>query len=338
MPSPRLPAFAAALLLLTACSASATPAPASNAPAPASTAPASASNAPASNAPASTAPAPSTAPTPGATPPKPTEVPKPTPAANVHAVIRAETTQALSPQYTFASAPVLVVTDDGRAITMGATPAIYPPALLPGLLEQKISAGGVAKLLTAARAAGLLGTTTDFTSGAPLAGGVMAHLTITDGGTTWELTGSVGAAGACTAATTGCAMPKAGTPDAFAWFWNGLQDLATWMGADLGSAAAPYPGTGYRILVGPPPTDTMPGLAVLTWPLKDKPLSSFGTAFSLAGFHCGVVTGDDALRLRPLFEQAKTISAWVDDPTQSATRSVIARQVLPGDPDPCTGS
>jgi hypothetical protein len=250
-------------------------------------------------------------------------------------VIRAETTQAISPLYTFAQVPNLVVTDGGRAIQPGPQVAMYPPPLLPAALDQAISPAGTQKLLDAARAAGLLTGTSDFTGGAPMPGGPVAQLTIVDGGKTSHLTGPATLDGACTAAQPACPMPKPGTPEAFAWYWGGLQDLGTWLGPELSAEARPYVGNGYRVLVGPPPQDAIPGNPVMVWPLTDTPLATYGTEYSLAGYRCGVSTGADAALLRPQFTRANTLTAWVDDPKQNATRSIVARQVLPGDGDPC---
>jgi hypothetical protein len=312
-----------AALAAGACTGGSTPAPTSTA------------------SPAASAAAPATpaAPTPVATPPAPTPVESATPAPAVTSVvIRASTTQALAPQYLFTNMPMLVVTADGRALTQGAVPRVFPGPLLPAVLERQITPAGVQKLVAAARAAGLLSPDADFTGGAMVAGGMLGQLTIVADGTTYHLTGPVDGNPPCTAAQATCAVPEKATAAAYLWFWNGLADLSSWLGSDLSQASAPYVPTSYAILVGPPPNDVQPGNVIATWPLKDQPLAGFGQPYVMGGFRCGTVTGDAAAQLRPALEQANQQTAWVDDPTQSATRSILVRPIVPGDGDYCTGA
>ncbi len=312
----------AAVLALGACAGGATPAATQRPVAPSA---------------APTGPVPSVSPpAPTATPPAPTpvETPGPTPSA-AGVVLRATTTQALSPEFLFASLPLLVITADGRALTPAAQVAIYPGPLLPGVQEQTITPAGIARVVEAARAAGLLGAVGDFSGGAALPGAAVARLTIVADGTTYELSGPIGGAAACSAAQAGCPVPDPGTPAAFEWLWNGLTDLQGWLGSDLAPSARPFVAPAYGILVGPPPSDAMPGNPIRTWPLKDQPLAAFGAPFAIATFRCGSVTGDAATQLRPALEAANQLTAWVDDPSQSATRSVVVRPILPGDGDPC---
>ncbi len=267
--------------------------------------------------------------------PSPTAVPVPStvPAGSAHVIISASTTQALAPQHTFAQEPIVAITDDGRAIRPGPQDAIYPGPLLPNLQQRAISKAGVDRLRDAARAAGLLGTATDFGGGAVAPGGVTARLIIVADGTTHELIGSPTTPAACTAAQAGCAMPQAGTPAAFAWYWGGLQDLEGWLGADVASES-PYVAEAYALLVGPPP-DALAGAIVMTWPLPGLPLATLGSAGPLSGWRCATISGADASAARPSLAKANALTPWVDSPTQNATRSLIVRPLMPGEPDPC---
>ena len=56
----------------------------------------------------------------------------------------------------FSRAPLLLVTGDGRVITEGPVPAIYPGPLLPNLVERTITEDGVQTLLAKADELGLL--------------------------------------------------------------------------------------------------------------------------------------------------------------------------------------
>jgi hypothetical protein len=56
----------------------------------------------------------------------------------------------------FTQPPTLLISGDGRAITQGAVPAIYPGPLLPALVERTISEDGIQTLLAKADELGLL--------------------------------------------------------------------------------------------------------------------------------------------------------------------------------------
>jgi hypothetical protein len=50
-------------------------------------------------------------------------------------------------EYTFMDLPILLVTGDGRVITQGPVPAIYPGALLPNVQQRTITEAGIQALL-----------------------------------------------------------------------------------------------------------------------------------------------------------------------------------------------
>ena len=56
----------------------------------------------------------------------------------------------------FTQPPTLLISGDGRAITQGAVPAIYPGPLLPALVERTITEDGIQTLLAKADELGLL--------------------------------------------------------------------------------------------------------------------------------------------------------------------------------------
>jgi hypothetical protein len=64
-----------------------------------------------------------------------------------------------TPEMTFARAPLLLITGDGRAISEGPVPAIYPGPLLPNLTERTITEDGIQTLLAKADELGLLADT-----------------------------------------------------------------------------------------------------------------------------------------------------------------------------------
>jgi hypothetical protein len=64
-----------------------------------------------------------------------------------------------TPEMLFSRAPLLLITGDGRVITEGPVPAIYPGPLLPNLIERSITEAGIQALLAKADELGLLADT-----------------------------------------------------------------------------------------------------------------------------------------------------------------------------------
>lgn len=89
------------------------------------------------------------------------------------------------PEATFASAPRLLVTGDGRVIQGGPVIAIYPGPLLPNLLERPITEAGIQRLITLADEHGLLADVT-YTQPGNIADAADTVVTITVGGSTFE--------------------------------------------------------------------------------------------------------------------------------------------------------
>ncbi len=58
--------------------------------------------------------------------------------------------------FAFVNVPVALITGDGRSLTAGPVPAIYPGPLLPNILQRSISPAGVQQLLAEADELGLL--------------------------------------------------------------------------------------------------------------------------------------------------------------------------------------
>ncbi|HXG25873.1 MAG TPA: hypothetical protein VNL94_03355, partial [Candidatus Binatia bacterium] len=97
--------------------------------------------------------------------PSQSPTPEPSPPADARVRLRVTAVQALPPPATFNWLPSIVITLDGRVLTAGAVPAIFPGPLVNPIVERQISAAGWARVVEAARAAGLLGGASDFTGG-----------------------------------------------------------------------------------------------------------------------------------------------------------------------------
>ena len=241
--------------------------------------------------------------------------------------LRATVTQAIPPLDLFANRPMLVITGDGIAVTEGPVPAIFPGPLHPNLVGRQLTGAGQARIVQAARDLGLLSGPTDFSGGGMVMGGVTGHIVLTVDGVLVELTGDPAAQIVCV--TTPC-EPEPGTPEAFGELWRHLQDLSSWLGAELGPEA-PYVPAAYAILVGAPPTPE-PGLpqAPADWPLE-QPLATFGGPVANGTARCGTVSGADADALRPALQAANQLTFWTQDPEASAAFGLTVRPMVPGE-------
>jgi hypothetical protein len=262
----------------------------------------------------------------------PSPEPSSSPAATT-SVIRASWTQALPPRALFGNVPVTVVTSDGRVLTQGPIPEIYPGPLVAPILERSISPKGVAALLQAAKDAGILRQDGDFTGGALPPGAAAGRLQVVADGVSYDIVGNTGAAAPCPQGGA-CPAPVPGTPAAFATFWSRLLDMGSWLGPELGPEG-PHAPTAYAIIVGPPP-EAWAGATPLVWPVTEPALDAFGKPVrGELATRCGTADGDLAAALRPLFAQATQLTPFVATASASATHGLTVRPLLPGDEDPC---
>jgi hypothetical protein len=262
----------------------------------------------------------------------PSPSPEPSPPAGAAFLLRVTAVQALPPQATFGWLPTVLITLDGRVLTGGAVPAIFPGPLVNPIVERRLTPAGWAKLVEAARAAGLLGAATDFTGGQMPPGSIVSRLEIVAGGRLFELTGDASRIMVCI--TTPC-EPQPGSPEAFGGFVNRLTDLSSLVGDQIGPEAM-YAPLGYAIIAGPPPDQQGLDQPILPWPLADG-LAAFGKPLlDGSGARCGTVTGDAAAAVRPALAAANQLTRW-RDPVDGTLHGLIVRPLLPGDTDPCEG-
>ena len=258
--------------------------------------------------------------------------PQPPAPAGARFLLRVTQVQALPPQATFGWLPSVLITLDGRVLSGGAVPAIFPGPLVNPIVERRLTPAGWAKIVEAARTAGLLSGATDFTGGQMPPGSMASRLEIAAGGRMYELTGDASRIMVCI--TTPC-EPQPGTPEAFGGFLNRLTDLGSLVGDQLGKEA-PYVPTGYTIVAGPPPDQQGLEQPILPWPLPAS-FATFGLPLADgSGGRCGTVAGDAAAALRPALAAANQLTRW-RDPADGSLRGFIVRPLLPGDEDPCLG-
>jgi hypothetical protein len=268
----------------------------------------------------------------GTSGPSPSPSPEPTAPGDAAALLRVTTTQAIPPLDRFGSIPMIVVTLDGRVLSGGAVPAIFPGPLVMPVIERKVTPAGWSKIVAAARAAGLLSGQRDFSGGALAPGSVAARLEIVADGRVYDLTGDPSRFIVCVKAP---CLPAPGTPEAFGTFLANLQSLDSWLAGDLGQQAG-YAPTTYALLVGPPPDQQGLEQPILPWPLAGG-LAAFGKPLADgSGRRCGVTSAEDAAALRPAFGAANQLTRW-RDPVDTALRGVVVQPLLPGDADPCGG-
>ena len=263
----------------------------------------------------------------------PSPSPQPDPPAGAAFRLRVTQVQALPPGATFSLTPQVLVTLDGRVLQGGAVPAIFPGPLVMPILERQISPAGWARLVDAARSAGLLGVNRDFTGGQMPPGSAATRLELVADGRMYDLLGDSSRQIVCVTAP--CVAP-AGTPEAFAGFVNGLWDLAPVVGAENLGPDLPHNPAGYAVMVGPKPDDQGLPQPAIAWPL-DGGFAAFGKPLADgSGGRCGTVTGADLGLVRPAFVAATQITSW-RDPVDNTLHGLVVRPLLPGDGDPCAG-
>jgi hypothetical protein len=262
----------------------------------------------------------------------PTPTPEPTPPADAGFLLRVTVVQALPPQVTFGWRPTLLITLDGRVLTAGAVPAIFPGPLVNPIVERKLTPAGWSTIVAAARAAGLLSGQGDFTGGVMPPGSMATQLQIIADGRLHELTGDQSRIKVCV--TTPC-VPQPGTPEAFAGFLADLGSVDTWLAADLGPSGIHAP-AGFAIIAGPPPDQQGLEQPSIAWPLAGG-FAAFGKALADgSGNRCGSVAGDALAALRPALAAATQITRW-RDPVDGSFHGLVVRPLLPGDSNPCEG-
>lgn len=269
----------------------------------------------------------------GGAPASPSPSPQPDAPAGAKVRLRVTAVQALPPTATFNWMPQVLITLDGKVLQGGPIPAIFPGPLVNPILERQIGADGWARIVDVARAAGLLGFSSDFTGGQMPPGSQGTRVELVADGRVFDLVGDASRQMVCVQAP--CNAPP-GTPEAFAGFVNQLYDLPTMVGAGkLGPELAHNP-AGYAVLVGGPPDDQGIDQRLIDWPFPagfgafGKPLAD-GT-----GGRCGTITGADVGIVRPAFTAATQITPW-RDPVDGSQHGLVVRPLLPGDADPCEG-
>ncbi len=220
--------------------------------------------------------------------------------------------------------PIVSVYADGRILSQGVTPAIYPGPLVPSIVVRSIGPAGAAGVLKAATDAGLAGADGSYGSGpqpdVPLTVITVVH----DGRQTVSTFNSLPSLQI---------QPLSGVSDeriltAAAQLLDRLMTNDTF-GGTAGPEGA-YTPLGFQLFVTPGAPDVSdPQLArpPESWPLS-TPLASFGKVDTLGsdGARVGVVIGTDAATLGPILAAATQITPFLSGGTQW---TIVVKPLLP---------
>jgi hypothetical protein len=259
----------------------------------------------------STTPSPSPTGTPPAT--EPSASPSPSASAGAELILRVTSEGGfIGPAATLATIPAVSVYADGRIMTPGPIPAVYPGPLLPGVMVTNVGATGAAAIVTAIRAAGLdKPYTGDPGVGNPDAATTV--FTVTLDGTTTTTRLRFGGGPGLPGGLGGSPDPER---DAAQQLLEQLQDQSvTWGSTSATSAFVP---TAYRVFVAPgaPAGDVGAGATdqpAAAWPLS-TPLDAFGVPAvpdrGIAELRQGAALGADAATLGPVLQAANQLTAF----------------------------
>ncbi len=220
--------------------------------------------------------------------------------------------------------PIVSVYADGRILSQGMTPAIYPGPLVASIVFRTVGPDGANGILKAASDAGLTGSDGAYGPG-PIPDGASTVITVYhDAGQT------VSTFSTLTPRQIDLTSPLADDPV----MTGAAQLLARLMSSDTFGGTAGASGTyaplGFQVFAVPgAPVVSEPGLArpPVSWPLA-TPLASLGKADSLggAGSRVGLISGADAQALGPILEAATQITPFTSGGTQW---TITVRPLLP---------
>ena len=239
----------------------------------------------------------------------------------------------VAPQALLTRYPIVSIYGDGRVITEGPVPAIFPGPALPNLRVSTLTEPGLQRLLAIARDDGLLGPDASYDA-TNVADASAARFTVVADGATHTI--GAYALGMDDPNLDADATAARAKLRAFA---AALGDLPTSVGAENVGSDTALAWDSIAVYVGegaPEPGDSNLARKPIAWPLS-TPLATFGapaTAGTINAGRCGVVSGADADRLRPLLADATQITPWTSGGT---AYSLTFHPLLP-DQATCPGS
>ena len=261
--------------------------------------------------------------------PTPTPISHPTGPQDL--VLRIETSGGLIPRL-LNEFPELSVYGDGTIVTLGPQVMIYPPPVLPNLVQSRTSEEGLQILLQEAAAAGLLAGDADY----PLPGVYDApttFFTVNAGGRTSRV--SVYALGIEEADDPRLAPEQREARRKLAEFARKARDFLTWLPPEtIREQEAPYPITRLQLVIFPADAPEVPQPAeeqfrnTRPWPLA-TPLADLGAAAPWAGAsaRCAVIA--EPSELSELLRALRTASLFTHWQSDSERFWLVVRPLLP---------
>jgi hypothetical protein len=238
-------------------------------------------------------------------------------------VIRVEFVDGFVPiEFNASRLPLLSVYADGRVLTQGAQPAIYPGPALPNIEERLISRDDVARLAGLAIAAGV-GSGADY--GQPnVMDAPSTKFTVNTADRTYQ--SSANALGIESGGGLTSAQRKA--RQKLQDLLEKLTDLPKTLGSGAVGKSKPYEAASVSVLASPytPPTD-IPAPAKAEWPGPDLPGTPFVRAAELS---CVTVTGMQAQAVLGAAAKANTATGWT---AKDQTWHLTFRPLLPDESD-----
>jgi hypothetical protein len=233
----------------------------------------------------------------------------------------------VTPEMLLGRLPVVAVYADGRVITLGPVPAIYPGPLMPNLLEQTLSPEGLDSLIQLARDKGLLKDVKyDFPGIADAADTV---LEINLDGKSYRLS-----AYALAEAVDGGVAPAIEVPPADVAGRAAMREFIDALTAipsdDFVDEQHAYDFDALRLYVTKAAiveNSEFPGeQPPIAWPLDDLATAGEAVENSPVGARCLVVEGDDLATIKPLLDGANQLSIFESEGT---FYSLIPRPLFP---------
>jgi len=239
----------------------------------------------------------------------------------------------VAPQALLTRYPIVSIYGDGRVITEGPVPAIFPGPALPNLQASTLTETGLQRLLAISGDDGLLGPDASYDA-TNVADASAARFTVVADGATHTIGAyALGMDDPNLEADATAARAKLRA------FAAALGDLQTSVGAENVGQDTSFAWDSIAVYVAegaPEPGDPNLARKPIAWPLS-TPLATFGepaTAGTINAGRCGVVSGADADRLRPLLADATQITPWT---SAGSSYSLTFHPLLP-DQTTCPGS
>ncbi len=258
----------------------------------------------------------------------------PLPAAS-EPVIRIDVAGGLLPvEVAYSTIPKFVMYPDGRVITEGPVPLIYPPPLLPNLRQTVLTEAGVQQVVSAARGAGLLDGNQRYENRLVADAPTTVFTVRTDGHVTRVMVYALA-----------FGDDPSWTPaereaiERIRRFYEQAMDLLSWLPAeDVALADEPYPIERLQVIAEPidpaaptpDPNDPVANQPARDWPLpvslgdlQQKPLPGLPDIA-----RCAVFSGEEAQILVAAFKLANILTPWI---SEGKAYSLYVRPLLPGE-------